>query len=92
MIYCQTYLFVDPLIAFSVERSVEMLLVALIGGAGTVWGPVLGALALHLVADTARSFISTPGFAPMLYGMMLLVIVGLLPGGIASLGVRLHPA
>ncbi len=85
VVYCQTYLFVDPLIAFGVERSVEMLLVAMIGGAGTIWGPVLGALALHLVADTARSYISTPGFAPMLYGIMLLVIVGLLPGGIASL-------
>jgi len=88
VVYCQTYLFVDPLIAFGVERSVEMLLVAMIGGAGTVWGPVLGALALHLVADTARSFIATPGFAPMLYGVMLLVIVGLLPGGVASLGAR----
>ena len=92
VVYCQTYLFVDPLIAFGVERSVEMLLVAMIGGAGTIWGPVLGALALHLVADTARSFISTPGFAPMLYGVMLLVIVGLLPGGIASLAGRFRRA
>ncbi len=92
VVYCQTYLFVDPLIAFGVERSVEMLLVAMIGGAGTIWGPVLGALALHLVADTARSFISTPGFAPMLYGIMLLVIVGLLPGGIASLAGRFRRA
>lgn len=92
VVYCQTYLFVDPLIAFGVERSVEMLLVAMIGGAGTIWGPVLGALALHLVADTARNFISTPGFAPMLYGIMLLVIVGLLPGGIASLAGRFRRA
>jgi len=92
VVYCQTYLFVDPLIAFGVERSVEMLLVAMIGGAGTVWGPVLGGLALHLVADTARSFIITPGFAPMLYGVMLLVIVGLLPGGIASLRGRFRRA
>lgn len=92
VVYCQTYLFVDPLIAFGVERSVEMLLVAMIGGAGSVWGPVLGALVLHAVADTARSFITTPGFAPMLYGVLLLVIVAVLPGGIASLRDRFHRA
>ena len=85
VLYVQTYLYIDPTIAFSVERSVEMLLVAMIGGAGTVLGPILGAIALHAVADTARGLIDTPGFAPMLYGLMLLLIVALLPGGIARL-------
>jgi branched-chain amino acid transport system permease protein len=85
VVYAQTYLFVDPHIAFGVERSVEMLLVAMIGGAATVWGPVLGAIVLHLVADTSRVFISTPGFAPMLYGIVLLAIIGLLPRGVAGL-------
>ncbi len=85
VVYTQTYLFVDPQIAFGVERSVEMLLVVMIGGAGTVWGPVFGAIALHIVADTTRSWISTPGFAPMLYGVVLLVIIALLPGGIAGM-------
>lgn len=84
VVYAQTYLFVDPAIAFGVERSVEMLLAVMIGGAGTVAGPLLGAIALHLVADTTRTWISTPGFAPMLYGIILLLIIGLLPGGIAG--------
>ena len=55
VLYTQTYLYIDPIIAFGPERSVEMLLVTMIGGAGTVAGPILGALALHLVADTART-------------------------------------
>lgn len=92
VLYAQTYLFVDPQIAFGVERSVEMLLVAMIGGAGTVWGPVLGAIALHAVSDTARAWIQTPGFAPMLYGLVLLAIIGLLPGGLTSLRERLRRA
>ena len=58
---------------------------ALIGGGGTIWGPVLGALALHAIADTAHAWVDTPGFAPMLYGVLLLVIIGFLPGGIAGL-------
>ena len=88
VVYVQTYLFLDPQIAFGVERSVEMLLVAMIGGAGTVWGPLLGAIVLHAVSDTSRAWISTPGFAPMLYGVVLLLIVWLLPGGVAGLAGR----
>ena len=92
VVYAQTYLYVDPSIAFGVERSVQMLLVAMIGGAGTVWGPVLGALALHAIDDTTRGFIDTPGFAPMLYGVVLLAIIGFLPNGIAGLRARLRRA
>ena len=87
VLYAQTYLYVDPTIAFGAERSVEMLLVAIVGGAGTVLGPVLGAIVLHLVADSARSLVDAPGVAPMLYGVILLLVIGLLPGGIAR---RLH--
>lgn len=85
VLYAQTYLYIDPNIAFGAERSVEMLLVAMIGGAGTALGPVLGALALHLVADTTRSLIDLPGFGSMLYGVILLLVIGLMPGGIARL-------
>lgn len=83
VLYTQTYLYIDPTLAFGTERSVEMLLVAMIGGAGTVLGPIVGAIALQLVSETTRTFINVPGFAPMLYGIVLLVIVGALPGGIA---------
>ena len=88
VLYAQTFLYVDPSIAFGIERSVEMLLVAMIGGAGTVWGPVLGAIVLHIIEDSSRALIDTPGFAPMLYGMVLLAVVAFLPGGIAGLRIR----
>jgi branched-chain amino acid transport system permease protein len=88
VLYAQTFLYVDPSIAFGIERSVEMLLVAMIGGAGTVWGPVLGAIVLHIIEDSSRALIDTPGFAPMLYGVVLLAIIAFLPGGIAGLRMR----
>ncbi len=88
VLYVQSYLYIDPPTAFSVERSVEMLLVAMIGGAGTVAGPLLGALAVHAIADTTRSLVATPGVAPMLYGVVLLLIIGFLPGGIARFVTR----
>jgi branched-chain amino acid transport system permease protein len=90
VLYTQTYLYLDPTIAFGSARSVEMLLVAMIGGAGTVWGPLFGALALHIIADGSRVFIDTPGAAPMLYGVLLLIIIWRMPGGIASLNRRRH--
>jgi branched-chain amino acid transport system permease protein len=92
VVYAQSYLYVDPSIAFGVERSVEMLLVAMIGGAGTVWGPVLGAVVLHAIDDTTRGIVNTPGIAPMLYGVVLLAIIAFLPNGIAGLGERLRRA
>lgn len=85
VLYVQSTLYLDPNIAFAPERSVEMLLVAMVGGAGTVWGPWLGAIVLHALTDTTRSLIPTPGFAPMLYGVVLLGIVAALPGGLARL-------
>ena len=88
VLYVQSYLYIDPPTAFSIERSVEMLLVAMIGGAGTVLGPLLGALVVHAIADTTRSLIATPGVAPMLYGVVLLLIIGFLPGGVARFAIR----
>jgi branched-chain amino acid transport system permease protein len=83
--YAQYYLYIDPPIAFGVEKSVEMLLAAMIGGAGTLWGPLVGAVVVHLLADTTRHFFAIPGIAPMLYGVVLIVIVGFLPRGLISL-------
>jgi branched-chain amino acid transport system permease protein len=85
VLYVQSYLYIDPGIAFSTERSVEMLLIAMIGGAGTVLGPLLGAIVVHLIADTTRSLIATPGIAPMSYGIVLLLIIGFLPGGVVRI-------
>lgn len=85
VLYVQSYLYIDPPTAFSAARSVEMLLVAMIGGAGTVLGPLLGALVVHAISDTTRSLIATPGVAPMLYGIVLLGIIAFLPGGVARL-------
>jgi branched-chain amino acid transport system permease protein len=88
VLYAQMFLYVDPSIAFGIDRSVEMLLVTMIGGAGTVWGPVLGAIVLHVIEDSSRMLIQTPGFAPMLYGAILLAIIAFLPNGIAGLRSR----
>ena len=49
--YVQVFQYIDPGIAFGPATSVEALVAAIVGGMGTLWGPLLGALALHALAE-----------------------------------------
>ncbi len=83
--YVQKYLYVDPNLAFGLGRSVEMLLVAIIGGAGTVFGPLLGAAVLGVLAEASRSVSDSAGLGLVIYGVVLVLIIGFLPNGLVSL-------
>ena len=84
--YVQVFQYIDPGIGFGSHTSVEALVGAIVGGLGTLWGPVLGALALHLLADLTRNlFGQMPGINMIIYGVVLIVIVMFLPRGIAGL-------
>ena len=83
--FAQYFLYIDPLIVFGVDKSVEMLLVSMIGGAGTVYGPMVGAVLLALVSDVTRSLTQVPGLSLVLYGALLVVIIAYLPNGLIDL-------
>ena len=70
---------------FGVDKSVEMLLVSMIGGAGTVYGPLIGAVLLAGVSDVTRALSSVPGVSLVLYGTLLVVIIAFLPNGLIDL-------
>ena len=85
--YVQVFQYIDPGIAYGPHTSVEALVGAIVGGMGTLWGPVLGALSLHLLADLTRNlFGQLPGINMVIYGAVLVLIVMFLPRGIAGLG------
>jgi len=86
--YAQKYLYIDPTIAFGVEKSVEMLLVSMIGGAGTVFGPLVGAIALGFVGEATRALTSAQGLGLVVYGIILVAIVARLPDGLIGLFAR----
>src|SRR5262249_44992323 len=97
-VYTQKYLYIDPSIAFSLDRSVGMLLVTLIGGAGTVIGPLFGSAVLHFIGELTKDLASFfPGIGnaqPLsvaVYGAALIAIVGWLPDGLTGLFRRLRP-
>jgi len=83
--YVQKYLYIDPHLAFSVARSVEMLLVTMIGGAGTVFGPLVGATVLGLLGELTRSLSDAQGLSLVIYGVVLIFIIAFLPNGLISL-------
>jgi branched-chain amino acid transport system permease protein len=84
--YVQVFQYIDPAIAFGPHVSVEALVAAIVGGMGTLWGPVLGALVLHALADVTRNlFGELPGINLVIYGVVLVLIVMFLPRGIAGL-------
>jgi branched-chain amino acid transport system permease protein len=81
--YAQYYLTLDDEAAFGVANSIEILLGPIIGGAGTVFGPVLGAGILEFLSETSRNFLG--GFSGahlMVYGAVLIIVIVFLPDGI----------
>jgi branched-chain amino acid transport system permease protein len=85
--YLQVFQYIDPGIAYGPHTSIEALVAAIVGGLGTLWGPVLGALVLHLLADFTRNlFGELPGINMIIYGVVLIAIVMFAPRGILGIG------
>lgn len=83
--YVQVFQYIDPGIAFGPHVSVEALVGAIVGGMGTLWGPVLGAVALHTLAELTRNlFGELPGLNLVIYGVVLVLIVMFMPRGLAG--------
>ena len=83
--YVQLFQYIDPGIAYGPGTSVEALVAAIVGGMGALWGPVLGALALHLLGDLTRNlFGQLPGINMVIYGVVLVLIIMFLPRGVAG--------
>ena len=74
--------FIDPLdIAFSgATFGVWMILMAIMGGRGTLWGPILGAMVFHVTQELFWTFLL--GWHRVAMGLLIVVIVTFLPDGI----------
>jgi branched-chain amino acid transport system permease protein len=91
--YVQVFQYIDPSIAFGPATSIEALVAAIVGGMGTLWGPVLGAAVLHLLAELTRNlFGELPGLNLIVYGVVLVLIVLFAPRGLSGVGRSLREA
>jgi branched-chain amino acid transport system permease protein len=75
-LYAQYFLYIDSNIAFGTWISVEALLAPIIGGAGTVFGPLIGALILQGLSEGTKLLIGKiPGLDLIIFGVLLILVV-----------------
>ncbi|WP_234264033.1 branched-chain amino acid ABC transporter permease [Hydrogenophaga sp. NFH-34] len=75
--------YIDPHTVFNPFIGFQTVLIALIGGAMTLWGPLIAAIVFSVLAETLR--LQVPQLYMMSLGLLLILSVLYLPGGLASL-------
>jgi branched-chain amino acid transport system permease protein len=90
--YAQYFLFLDAPIAYGPWISIDALLAPIVGGVGTLFGPLIGALVIKSLGEATKLVTGgAPGLDLVIYGIVLIAIVGLAPRGIAGLVSRWMP-
>jgi len=82
--YVQYIYFIDPPTAFSLNISIEAALVAIVGGIGTLWGPVIGTLLLETTSTLLQSWLgsNTGGIQLTVYALILMAVILWRPNGL----------
>jgi branched-chain amino acid transport system permease protein len=84
--YAQYFLFIDAPIAYGPWISIDALLAPIVGGVGTLFGPLIGALVIRTLGEVTKLLTGgAPGLDLMIYGVVLIAVVGLAPRGVAGL-------
>jgi len=86
--------FIDPESMFSLTMSVQIVLVAILGGVGTLVGPWLGAAVLLPLSEGTRVLWGSSGLGLdlLVFGLAILLVTLFLPGGLVTLWRRRGPA
>lgn len=82
--YAQWVLYLDPYSTMPLMTSVQIALVAILGGVGTVWGPFLGSLILIPISEILRIFLGGGGrgISLLVYGLAIILISVWQPSGV----------
>jgi branched-chain amino acid transport system permease protein len=76
--------FIDQELGFSLDFNIQMILMAVVGGAGTLFGPVVGAIALELLVQTLAGRSDVAVYAQIGLGLLLAITVIFVPRGIVD--------
>jgi branched-chain amino acid transport system permease protein len=80
--------YVDPYVAFDIRMSFLPVLMAIFGGVGTFYGPILGSVVFSYLEELLLT--KFPYYYMLTFGVILVVVILYLPGGVASLIERLR--
>lgn len=90
VVYAYFLSFLNPIGAFSLLTSVTIVLSALLGGRGTLWGPVLGAFVVTIGTEVANVYGGGTDSRLLVLGLALVLVVLFLPRGVLpTVGERL---
>jgi branched-chain amino acid transport system permease protein len=83
-LYAQKELYIDPPSVLSTALSIKMALVSILGGIGTLFGPVLGAAVLTTIEELTRAGFggSGRGTDTIIYAALIIAIAVFYPGGL----------
>ena len=94
--YVMFLMFIDSELAFGPFISVVILLRPIVGGVGTIWGPVVGAAVLSILGEVTRSLVRDPpsflqviegvnGLDQVMFGLILVLVIIRAPDGVIGL-------
>ena len=88
--YAQYLLYIDPESVFPMMLSIQICLIAILGGVGTVLGPVIGAAIMIPLAEFSRAWLGGSGSALdlVIYGLLIMIIAVYKPSGLMGLLAR----
>jgi branched-chain amino acid transport system permease protein len=78
--------FIDPVSAFDITLNVKMIIMAVFGGAGSVFGPVVGAFLLSGISEVLSTNISSA--ASLFFGLVIIAAVVAMPRGLVDIARR----
>lgn len=76
--------YIDVSVVLGIERSLLPVIAAMLGGSGTLWGPVLGSVILRGIDVALKNYLQLPIPAPAVYGVVLVVIALRVPQGVLA--------
>lgn len=94
-LYFQFYMFIDPELAFGFAQSNNAIIAAVVGGVGTIWGPLIGAIVVAPLSELVTTWLrhapewlswlsGQSGLDIVFYAVVLILFVLLLPKGIVG--------
>ncbi len=86
--YAQYVLFIDPHTVFPLMLSIQVCLIAVLGGTGTIAGPIIGAAVLIPMAEYTRVYLAGRGIRGLhllVYGALIVIIAVFQPAGLMGL-------
>ncbi len=81
--YCMFLGYVDPSKMFGTDLSINVMIFCVVGGANTLWGPVLGAGLMYTINRVVTIYAADiSGLANIIFGVILMLVIFFMPGGL----------